>query len=76
MTRSGMLPIADGLDFLNRVTSSPSNQTAVGAGGSSPAQRQIELASRTKGQMIEAAGDSIENAKVDPYVFAPPGIEL
>jgi len=76
MARSGMLPVADGLDFLNRVMSSPSDQTRVSAGGSSPAQREIELSSKTKRQMVEAAGDSIQNAKMDPYVFSPPGMDL
>jgi hypothetical protein len=64
MARSGMLPVADGLDFLNRVMSSPSDQTRVSAGGSPPAQREIELSSKTKRQMVEASGgDSIQNAK-------------
>jgi hypothetical protein len=75
MTRSGILPIADGLDFLNRAMSSPSNQTRAAAQESSSARRELELSKR-KGQMIEAAGDLMENAKVDPYVFAPPGMDL
>lgn len=68
MTRAGMLPIVDGTDFLNRVMSSPSNRSRTVAETSSPPE--------TKRELVEQAGDSIQNAKLDPYVFSPPGMDL
>lgn len=63
MTRAGMFPITDGAGFLNRIASSPAPQRT---GGSLQTKREI----------VEAAGDSIQNAKVDPYVFSPPGMDI
>ena len=79
MTRSGMLPIVDGVDFLGRVMSSPPNHTpAPEAPGSSPPQKDAELPARTKlpNAIVEGAEDSIQNATVDPYVFSPPGMGM
>lgn len=77
MTRSGMFPIVDGVDFLDRVMSSSPNQTpALEAAGSSPSQKEVELSSKTKRDIVEEAGDSIQNARVDPYVFSPPGMDI
>ena len=77
MTRCGMLPMMDGSDFLQRVMSAPPNQTpALEAAGSSPSPKEAELSARTKREIIEEAGDSIQNARVDPYVFSPPGMDM
>ena len=76
-TRSGMLPIVDGVDFLDRVMSSSPNQTpALKAARSSPSQKEAELSSTTKRDIVEEAGDSIQKARVDPYVFSPPGMDI
>ncbi len=63
-TRTGMLPITDGARFLNRVVSSPPDQAPAPAGRSSPEKA------------AGGAGDFIENAKLDPYVFSPPGMDI
>ena len=79
MTRSGMLPIVDGVDFLGRVMSSPPNHTpALEAAGGSPPQKDSELPSKTKlpNAIVEGAEDAIQNATVDPYVFSPPGMGM
>lgn len=77
MTRCGMLPMVDGAGLLNRVMSSSPNPTpALEAAGSSPSPKEAELSARTKREIIEEAGDSIQNARVDPYVFSPPGMDM
>ena len=77
VTRCGMLPVVDGADFLNRVMSSSPNQTpALEAAESSPSPKEAELSARTKREIIEEAGDSIQNARVDPYAFSPPGMDM
>jgi hypothetical protein len=77
MTRCGMLPMVDGADFLQRVMSSSPNPTpALEAAGSSPSPKEAELSARTKREIIEETGDSIQNARVDPYVFSPPGMDM
>lgn len=69
--------MVDGADFLKRVMSSSPNQTpALEAAGSSPSPKEAELSARTKRQIIEETGDSIQNARVDPYVFSPPGMDM
>lgn len=76
MTRAGMLPIVDGVAFLNRVMSSPSNRSrTVSETGSAPPEED-GISSQTKRELVEQAGDSIQNAKLDPYVFSPPGMDL
>ena len=76
MTRCGMLPLVDGADFLQRVSSSPNPTPALEAAGSSPSPKEAELSARTKREIIEETGDSIQNARVDPYVFSPPGMDM
>lgn len=74
MTRAGMLPIADGLDFVKRAISSPSNQSQAVAGRTSPLPEEAGT-SQTQREFVEEAGESIQSAKLDPYVFSPPGME-
>jgi hypothetical protein len=64
LARAGMFPITDGTGFLNRVML-PTNQPEV-AGSSEETPRNL----------AEEASDSIQNAKLDPYVFSPPGMDL
>jgi len=54
--------------------SSPSNQSQAVAGSNSPLPEEAAI-SRTQRELVEEAGDSIQNAKLDPYVFSPPGID-
>lgn len=74
LARAGMLPIADGADFVKRVMSSPSNQSQAPAGSGSPPLDGAAV-SQTHRELVEEAGDSIQNAKLDPYVFSPPGMD-
>jgi hypothetical protein len=73
MARAGMLPIADGSDFVKRVMSSPSNQSQAPAGSGSPLDGAA--VSQTQRELVEEAGGSIQKAKLDPYVFSPPGMD-
>ena len=74
MARAGMLPIADGSDFVKRVMSSPSNQSQAPAGSGSPPLDGAAV-SQTQRELVEEAGESIQKAKLDPYVFSPPGMD-
>lgn len=76
MTRSGLLPIVDGADFLHGVMSSRSNQPRAVAGSNLPAPEEASMSSQSKRGLVEGAGDSIRNAKLDPYVFSPPGMDI
>ena len=70
LTRAGMLPITDGVGFLNRVTSSSRPVS------DSPLERGGPRLQESERELVEQAGDSIQNAKLDPYVFSPPGMDI
>lgn len=74
LARAGMLPIVDGADFVKRAMSSPSNQSHAVAGSSLPLSQEAGI-SQPQRELVEEAGDSIQNAKLDPYVFSPPGMD-
>ena len=76
MTRSGMLPVTDGLAFLNRAVSPPSDQSPAVPGRGSLPRGETEVASQAKRELIEGASDSLQKAKLDPYVFSPPGMDI
>lgn len=76
VTRAGMLPVVDGVDFVNRAVSSPSNRSRIVAEAGSAPPEEAGISSQTKRELVEQAGDSIQNAKLDPYVFSPPGMDL
>lgn len=77
LTRAGMLPITDGADFLNRVMSSPENHVPAVTGSSSSLPGRAGMPSPgIKRDLAEGVSESIQNAKLDPYVFAPPGMDI
>ncbi|ODU25369.1 MAG: hypothetical protein ABS95_00160 [Verrucomicrobia bacterium SCN 57-15] len=75
LTRAGMLPITDGADFLNRVVSSKQLR-AVSGDGSPPLAQAGPPLQETQRDLVEGTSESIQNAKLDPYVFSPPGMDL
>lgn len=77
LTRAAMFPITDGADFLNRVISSPANHAPAVTGSSSSLPGRAGMPSPgIKRDLAEGVSESIQNAKLDPYVFSPPGMDI
>ncbi len=74
MTRVGTLPITDGASFLSRNISSPPDKSA--HLGRNSVRKEADPSSDAEREFVERAGDSIQNGKLNPYVFAPPGMDI